>query len=108
MQIIEELLTKGANINIADVGGWTALHISSHCGRSKVCQLLLTKNADAFAKTNRHETPYDLAKNEDTKYVFDMYWKERENVEDTKIPSLRVNKFESARFSTMVSMSKLP
>ena len=56
--------------------------------------MLLTKNADAFAKTNRFETPYDLAKNEDTKYVFDMYWKERENVEDTKMPSLRVNKFE--------------
>ena len=34
-QIVEELVNCGANISIADVGGWTALHIASHCGRSR-------------------------------------------------------------------------
>ena len=39
--IVEELLAHEANVNMADVGGWTPLHVASHCKRPKICKILL-------------------------------------------------------------------
>jgi hypothetical protein len=54
--IVQELLTKGTDVNAKDHNGVTALIRASANGHMKVMELLLTNNADVNAKANNGVT----------------------------------------------------
>lgn len=63
-EIVELLLSKGANVNekVDNSGGVTALHYAAQEGHKEIVELLLSKGADVNAKTkNRKYTPLHLA-----------------------------------------------
>lgn len=47
--------------------GFTALHLAVSHGRAAVVEYLVKEGADVFAKNTAGETPYDMAKNLETK-----------------------------------------
>ena len=60
IKVVQELLKMGANPNIM-LEGHTALTLASKKGLEEVVHLLLEKEADVHAKTNREETALTLA-----------------------------------------------
>lgn len=58
LEIVKLLVEKGANINIQDEHGRTALHIASVNGRLEMVKLLVEKGADIKVKNNKGETPF--------------------------------------------------
>jgi hypothetical protein len=55
-EIIEILVTAGANVNIADNEGWTPLMRSALAGNDKAVALLLEKNADVTKVNSIHQS----------------------------------------------------
>ena len=49
-EIVEMLLTKGADVNARDEGGWTALKRAAGQGHTEIVEMLLAKGADVNAK----------------------------------------------------------
>ncbi|MBO6514609.1 MAG: acyltransferase family protein [Phycisphaerales bacterium] len=56
-EIVQELLTNGANPNIQFGDGGTALHSAMFLGRSEIASTLLDNNADLELQNMRGETP---------------------------------------------------
>ena len=56
------LLCRGADVNVADVNGFTPLHTSAACGYYQIASLLILFGADLFLLTNEVDLPVDLAK----------------------------------------------
>lgn len=59
--IVQALLSKGADINRAQKGGFTALHSAAAAGKEDLLQLLIEKGADVTAKTDAGKSALDLA-----------------------------------------------
>lgn len=62
-QIVDYLLSKGANVNYSGLGGFTALHIAAYKGNGDVVDKLLAAGADPTAKNGQQEggnKPSDL------------------------------------------------
>ena len=57
------LITKGANINLADVSGHTPLHIAAATGQMSMAELLLQNGANPQLRTVSGLTPAALAAN---------------------------------------------
>ena len=55
------LLENGANPNLKDSGGSTALHSAVFYRKPKICALLLEYGADVNAKNENGTTPLDRA-----------------------------------------------
>jgi len=53
---VNALLAKGADVNVKDSHGLTALMLASQNGHSEVVKLLLAKGADINAKANNGRT----------------------------------------------------
>jgi hypothetical protein len=71
--IIELLLAKGADIQVADSIGSTPLHIAASCGEAKAVELLLQNGADANARTKLFGfTPLALAQKYDQRNVAEI------------------------------------
>jgi ankyrin repeat protein len=47
---VKQLLTSGANVNVRDKRGWSALFLACILGRSDIAKLLLEHGADANTK----------------------------------------------------------
>lgn len=45
-----QIIKAGANINVTDVDGWTALHAAAHWGQKEACEILLENNCDTSIK----------------------------------------------------------
>lgn len=58
---VEELLSKGADINAQDNGGRTPLHVASLFGRAPVADFLLLKGADVNKKDKHGSTALHMA-----------------------------------------------
>lgn len=61
---IRRLLALGANINVSDAAGWTALHYAAWRSHAKTCALLLANGADATARGgpfNKGRMPMQVA-----------------------------------------------
>merc|ERR1711871_1004842 len=61
LEIVNALLDKGANVDIADKYGYTPLYIASSRGHLKVVNALLDKGADITKEDNWGYTPLDAA-----------------------------------------------
>ena len=68
-KLIEELLTRKADINAIDQDGWTPLHFAAQRGKKDIVELLLSKGSDAQIKNKKGETPIDLTQNQDVKAI---------------------------------------
>jgi ankyrin repeat protein len=64
LKVLHELLNKGACINATDNDGWTPLHLATYWNHFKAIDILISHNADLFARTNENESILDLCDNE--------------------------------------------
>lgn len=66
-----KLLEFGAKIDAQSASGDTPLHCAARAGSTSVIKLLMSKGADAKAKNKAGQTPADLAKNDETRLMFE-------------------------------------
>jgi ankyrin repeat protein len=59
--VVKQLLSKGARVNEADLGGYTPLHQAGRFGRLLVAEILLEHGADRTARSKHGFTPADCA-----------------------------------------------
>jgi len=71
--VIEWLLEKGADPNKANDQGRTPLYRAAYNGHTATIELLLQKGGDPGVKTKGLEGPYDVAKDDATRAVFDAW-----------------------------------
>ena len=64
MDIVKFLIENGANVNIQNRYGDTALHFAVHHNRSFILSELLKANANPLVKNNVMKTPIDIAKDQ--------------------------------------------
>ena len=61
-EVVELLLDSGANVNMKNYLGWTALMMASDYGYKEVVKLLIDNNADISKKNSAGKTALTLAK----------------------------------------------
>jgi len=61
MTMAEMLLAAGADANVRQQGGWTAMHAAAARGSVGLIKLLASYHADLNAKNDDGKSPYDLA-----------------------------------------------
>lgn len=59
-----QLIRYGADLEVKDEDGWTALHFAAAIDSYKAVELLLKAGADANAMDNEENTPYDLSEDQ--------------------------------------------
>jgi ankyrin repeat protein len=60
-KVVKLLLDKGADVNVAQKDGATALHAAASEGHTETVKLLLDRGADVNAENDSRETPLHLA-----------------------------------------------
>ena len=66
-------IKKGADVNIQEATGWTALHYAVRAGKNEIIELLLKKSANPNVKGNTGYTPLMLAAyNNNLKICFNL------------------------------------
>lgn len=76
--MINKLIDYGANLNITDSKGMTALHFMSMMGEADIVSLLLQRGANANAKNFKHWSPLDMAsRNESVQVMLEKHGAER-------------------------------
>ena len=81
--VIQLLLERGANPNIAEHDGWTPLHWAALNGNSNVMQLLLERKADPNSATSFGCTPVHMAAGKGNKDVVQLLLNRGANVNIT-------------------------
>lgn len=61
LQMALQLLNHGANVNVAQQGGWTPLHQAAAHNHTAMVNLLLQHGADRTAQSDDGKTPADMA-----------------------------------------------
>ena len=74
-----ELLQKGANANIQDESGNTALHIASSYEMDYITRKLLHYNTDIHIRNNADETAIQLAEKNEYGHVRNLLWDNERN-----------------------------
>ena len=67
--VLEMLISTGANINLQNKDGNTALILSSYQGHTDIVSILIKANADINLKNKDGYTAYDISKSEDIKTI---------------------------------------
>jgi len=62
LQMAELLIENGADLNVAQAGGWTPLHQAAAHGQVEMVKLLLLFDADKNARSDDGRTPLDMAR----------------------------------------------
>ncbi|KAG7046645.1 ankyrin-2 ankyrin [Colletotrichum scovillei] len=68
LKTIQELVSRGSNINAKDCDGWTPLHFAIHLEKKDTVELLLELGA-AHMETKKGETPLDLSMSKEEYYI---------------------------------------
>ena len=71
LELVSDLIKGGADVNETNRRGQTSLHYASWNGNLAVVQTLLEHGADVAARSKEGKTPFDCAKNEEVRIVFD-------------------------------------
>lgn len=61
IDLIERLIKRGADVNLADQEGWTPLHLAAQMGDLELLALLEKNGASRTVRTKDGKTPLDLA-----------------------------------------------
>lgn len=61
IELVTDILNKGADINITRIDGTTALHVAAAKGHANIVEFLLEKNADIKADIEEGSTPLHVA-----------------------------------------------
>jgi uncharacterized protein len=61
VELVRLLLTREANPNATQEGGWTALHSAAQAGNRDMVETLLALGADVNARAANNQAPLDLA-----------------------------------------------
>ena len=56
-EVVELLITRGANLNAKEKDGWTPLDQAAYGGNKEISELLITNGADVNTKNNLKMTP---------------------------------------------------
>lgn len=72
LTIAEQLLTHGADPNVAQQGGWSPLHQAAAHGQLKMVDLLLHHGASIEYENDEGETPIDVAEENGHDEVVDL------------------------------------
>ncbi len=56
-KMLEMLIERGADVKVADQGGFTALHFCAYANAVDTCRILLDKGANIDAKSAKGYTP---------------------------------------------------
>ena len=59
--LVRRGLSRGADVNAKDDGGWSPLHSASTLGHKKIAELLIDKGADVNVKNDFGQPPLDWA-----------------------------------------------
>ena len=59
--LVRRGLSRGADVNAKDDGGWSPLHSASTLGHKKIAELLIDKGADVNAQSDGGSTPLHAA-----------------------------------------------
>jgi uncharacterized protein len=62
LRILSALLARGADVNIAEAGGYTPLHLAAGRGEVPLLNVLLAHGADAAARTDEGKTAETIAR----------------------------------------------
>jgi len=62
LSMMQALLEAGAQVNVAQHGGWTPLHQAADHGHQPLVMLLLQHGADPTARSDNGQTPADMAR----------------------------------------------
>ena len=65
LSLVEYLISKGANINAVDDGGFTSLHLASQWNHINIVKFLISKGANKHIKNDIGCEPYKYAQNEE-------------------------------------------
>ena len=60
--IVDKLISNGADVNVRTDHYWTPLHAAAHNSNTAMIKFLLQRGADPFTKNNRGETALDVAR----------------------------------------------
>ena len=81
MDVVELLLSTGANVNIKDSDGDTPLHF---CEKPDIAQLLMLAGGDIFAKNDKNESILDKAIEDDNDDMIAFWILQGVSSKDTK------------------------
>ncbi|KFC19629.1 ankyrin repeat domain-containing protein [Chryseobacterium sp. FH1] len=70
--LVEHLLSKNANPNIADTTGTTPLHWAVKSGNKELIELLLKYKADKTKKDSMDKTPFEYALKTENKEIINL------------------------------------
>jgi ankyrin repeat protein len=74
LEVVKELIARGANPNIVDKNGMTALHEAARMGRLQIVKALIQSGALTEVRNQRQERPIDLTNHFITKGNFEKYF----------------------------------
>ncbi len=83
LDLVDRLLSAGAEVNAADAGGFTPLHLAASRGELSLVTRLLLRGAETSAKTAEGRTPADVARargHEPTARFLETWWGEEARV----------------------------
>lgn len=73
MEMVDFLLSHGANVNQVDSEGWTPLHVAASCGNLEIAEFLLQHGASLCSVNCDGDVPLDIAKDEDTQMLLQKH-----------------------------------
>lgn len=65
LEMVEFLVSRGAEINVADNEGWTPLHATASCGYIDIASFLINNRADLALVNSDGDLPIDIAEGND-------------------------------------------
>ena len=91
LDLVDRLLSAGAEVNAVDGGGFTPLHLAASRGELSLVTRLLLRGAETSMRTAEGQTPADLARargHEPTARFLETWWGERARIVARRVRQL--------------------